>query len=383
MKKISALVTLLAILWLGACRQQQDVQPTAATEFPNVPTVVVQAVKSTYPTATNLSFLEIDKGNVWESDFDVQAVAHQATVNAKGNILESYALGNSDKYAGAHSVTLPAAAKTYLEKTYPVHKMLEIGEGQHNNQKAYKVLLRTDKEEVMLIFDAAGALILEFKMPLKPTPEKPKTFPILKTDELPAAASQYLKDNGLTFARGVASVGKDNKKMYLVVANKGTTVYELVFDHDGKLLKSNSFTPPPAPVELKSVNDLPAAAIAFLAGYRFEKGFISLKEGKKFYVVIAHKDGKRYDITFDADGKVLSNKHTPMPVEKAITAAAELPATITEYLNKNYVGWAFVKGSLVLIDSKPVGYSVVVKVGGTMYYLSFSGEGKFQMVRKG
>ena len=383
MKKIVAFVTLFALLGLGACRQQQDVQPTAATEFPNVPTAVVQAVKSTYPSAMKLRFSEIDKGNMWESDFELQAVAHQATINSKGDILEAYAVGNPEKFGNEHSVMLPAAAKAYIEKTYPVHKVRAIGEGQHNNQKAYKVMLRTDKEEIMLIFDAAGALVLEFKMPLKPTPETPKTFPILKTDDLPATINQYLKDNGLTFARGVASVGKDAKKMYLVVANKGTTMFELVFDHDGKLVKSNSFTPPPAPVELKSVNDLPAAAIAFLVGYRFEKGFVAQKEGKKFYVVIAHKDGKRYDITFDADGKVLSNKYAPVPVEKAITATAELPASIIKYLDKDYVGWTFVKGSVVLIDSKPDSYSVVVKIGGTLYYFSFNGEGKFQTVRKG
>ncbi|ARK11390.1 PepSY-like domain-containing protein [Fibrivirga algicola] len=382
MKKILLYTTLLALLWLDACRQQ-EVQPTTTTDFANVPAAVVQAVKSAYPTATNLSFSEIDKGSVWESDFTVQAVAHQATVNAKGAILEAYALGKGDGSTGTQAVTLPAAAKVYIEKTYPAYKMTGVGEGQYNNQKAYKVALRNETEEVTLIFDASGALILEFKATIKPVTEAPKTFPILKAEDLPGAASQYLKDNSLTFAKGVATVDKDGKKTYLVVATKGTTVYELVFDNDGKLTKSSASIPPVTPTELKSIADLPAAAIAFLTGYTFEKGSVATKEGRKVYYVVVMKDGKRYEITFDADGKVLANQYTPRAVEKAINAAAELPAPITEYLNKTYPGWQFMKGVSVLTDTKPTSYTVVVKVGETLYYLLFNGEGKFESVKKG
>ena len=383
MKKISFLLTLLAVLWLGACRQQ-EAQP--ANEFPDVPAAVVQAVRMAYPTATGLSFTELDKGNVWESDFSVQAVDHQAKVSVKGSILEVYALGKADGVTGSQSVTLPAAAKAYIEKTYPGYKLVAAGEGQYNNQKAYKVALRTEKEEVTLIFDANGTVILEFKAAITPTPETPKTFPILKTEELPAAASSYLRENSLVFAKGMATVDKDSKKTYLVYATKGTTTYELTFDNDGKLIKSSSSTPMPTPttVALKSISELPTAAVAFLTGYTFEKGTLTTSaEGKKTYSVAVSKDGKRYEMTFDGDGKVLTNIYTPRSEEKALTASSDLPGSITEYLTKTYPGWTFVKGTLVRTDTKPTGYTVVIKVGEVLYYVYFNGEGKFETVKKG
>lgn len=385
MKTTSLLLSLVALLWLGACRQQ-EVQPTVTNAFPDVPSAVVQAVKSAYPTATGISFTEIDKGNVWESDFSVQSVDHQAKVNAKGSILEVYALGKGDGVTSPQSVTLPAAAKAYIDKTYPAYKIVAVGEGQYNSQKAYKVALRNEKEEVTLIFDANGTLILEFKATITPIPEPPKTFPILKADDLPAAAATYLRENSLVFAKGMATVDKDNKKTYLVYATKGTTIYELTFDNDGKLIKSGSLTPAPAPttVVLKSISELPAAAVVFLAGYTFEKGTLTTSaEGKKTYSVAVSKDGIRYEITFDGDGRVLTNKYTPRTEEKALMASSELPGNITEYLTKTYPGWTFVKGVLVLTDTKPSSYTVVIKVGEALYYVYFTGEGKFEAVKKG
>ena len=324
MKSFSFIITLLVFLCLGACRQQ-EAQPTVADEFPAVPTAVVQALRTAYPSATELSFTEIDKGNIWESAFTVQTVNHQAKVNAKGTILEAYAVGSAaagDK--GPTSVTLPADAKAYIAKTYPGYKLVAVGEGQHNNQKAYKVLLQNEKEAVTLIFDGNGVLYLEFKEAIvaKPTTgvaDTPKTFPITKVDELPAAINQYLRDNGLTFAKGLASVDKADKKTWLIIATKGTAVHELLFDNAGKLLKASSVTVPLLP---------------------------NLKE-------------------------------------KAITASTELPAIITDYLTKNYPNWVFMKGVAAMNGDKPVSYIVVIKVGETLYYVYFNGEGKFETAKKG
>ncbi len=324
MKPFLLLLTLLVFLGLGACRQQ-EAQPTVANEFPAVPTAVVQALRTAYPGAKDLSFTEIDKGNIWESAFTVQAINHQAKVNAKGTILEAYAVGNTaagDK--GPTSVTLPAAAKAYIDKTYPGYKLMAVGEGQYNNQKAYKVLLQNEKEAVTLIFDGSGALYLEFKEAIvsKPTTvvaDLPKTFPITKVEELPAAISKYLNDNGLTFAKGLASVDKADKKTWLIYATKGSTIHEFLFDNDGKLLKGSSVAVPPVS---------------------------NLKE-------------------------------------KAITTATELPATITDYLTKNYPNWVFMKGIVTMNGDKPLSYLVVIKIDTTLYYVTFNGEGKFELAKKG
>lgn len=393
MKHVLVSSFLFALLWLVGCRQK-DVQPTTGNEFAEVPTAVVQAVKQAYPTAANLTFTELDKGNVWESAFSVQKVNHEAKVDVKGTILEAYALAATGGVATPQSATLPAAAKAYIEKNYATYKIIAIGEGQYNNQKAYKVALRSEKEEVTLIFDGNGALVLEFKTAVVAAPssttktaEAPKTYPITKTDDLPAAAVQYLTANGLTLSKGLASIGKDNLKTYYVVAIKGTTIYELTFDNDGKLLKSSSMTPSTTPtnskVELKSINDLPAAAIAYLAGYTFQKGTSVTSNGQTVYIVLATKDGKQYQITFDANGKVVASVSVPKIEEKAITSDKDLPAAILNYLNTTYKSWVFMKAVAVVIDGKTASYTVVIKASETIYYVVFTGEGKFEAVKKG
>ena len=244
MKKV-LLGICLSALWLYGCQQDEAlIQPDEPSlSVPGVPTVVVQAVKSEYPSATELKFSAIDKDVVWESSFLYQSQTHEAKIDNKGQILEVYAV--------AGGVVLPTVIQDFITKNYAGYRTVAVSEGKIGTQKSYKVLLKNEKEEITLLFDETGKLLAEFKATPPPagiTP--PKTYPIQKVEELPAAAVQYLKDQGLTFGRGLVSVEKDNKKTFTITATKGTTIFTLVFDEAGKLLKSSSVTPPPAPQEL-------------------------------------------------------------------------------------------------------------------------------------
>lgn len=383
MKKFSILILLLTAALLNACRQN-DLAPvdTNASMYKDVPTAVVRAVQEAYPAAVNLSFSEVDKGKIWNADFTNAAVAHQATINQKGEILEAYAVGDAAKVAG-----LPAAIDAYIQKNYAGYKLIAWGEGQQNGQKAYKVTLRKESEEVTLIFDGNGTLLLTYKAtaPTATTISDVKTYPITKAEELPAPIAAYLQTNGLTFAKGVTMVDKAGKKTYVIVATKGTTLFDLTFDNDGKLIRSNSYTPPPAPVALKSVNELPAAAVTYLQGYTFVSGTVYTdNDGQKSYIVNATKAGKQFVFAFDNGGKLIRSSEVPtLPkIEQKALAASDIPAPITTYLNANYAGWSFTKGVLTLTDGAASNYLLVIKVGNDLYTVSFDGSGKFIGARK-
>lgn len=445
MKKI-LLGICLSAMWLSAC-QKGDAIVQPDEQIAGVPAVVVQAIKSEYPSATEIKFSTVEKETVWESSFQYQTQAHEAKIDNKGQILEVYSV--------AGGVTLPTAIQDYIAKNYAGYRIVVASEGKSGTQKSFKVLLKNEKEEITLLFDETGKLLAEFKAtPPAAGITPPKSYPIQKVEELPAVAAQYIKDQGLTFGRGIVVVEKDGKKTFTVTATKGTTIFTLVFDEAGKLLKSNSFIPPPAPQIVTKITELPAAIVAALQGYTFVKGTITTdrdgkktyyiaatKEGrmfemvfdtngklikssgtpptpqriqkvtdlpaaigtalqgyvfesglitfdrneKKTYTIIAAKDGKRYELIFDNDGKLVKNTLIPSPpkVEQKAVVATDLPQAIKDYLNKNYVGWQLEKGQLTTINGERSEYLLYLKVGTEKWWVVFDGKGNFKSARKG
>lgn len=366
MKKV-LLGICLSALWLYGCQQDEAlIQPDEPSlSVPGVPTVVVQAVKSEYPSATELKFSAIDKDVVWESSFLYQSQTHEAKIDNKGQILEVYAV--------AGGVVLPTVIQDFITKNYAGYRTVAVSEGKIGTQKSYKVLLKNEKEEITLLFDETGKLLAEFKATPPPagiTP--PKTYPIQKVEELPAAAVQYLKDQGLTFGRGLVSVEKDNKKTFTITATKGTTIFTLVFDEAGKLLKSSSVTPPPAPQLITKVSELPAAIVTALQGYTFLKGtIITERDGKKLYYVSASKDGRIVEMVFDNDGKLIKSTATP-PAPQRIQKVSDLPAAIATALQ----GYTFESGVITFDRNEKKTYTIVASKDGKRYELIFDNDGK-------
>ncbi len=383
MKKIIVAFAVFSALCLGSCKNSEELVPqdqAIKQDFSSVPSAVVLAVKTGYPAATDLSFSEIESAKVWEADFNLSTIPHEAKIDAKGNILEVYATAGAMGTDGVMgTITLPAAAEDYIKKNYAGYKVVSSGEGEYNKQKAYKVLLRTEKEEVTIIFDEKGNVVIEFKASsqLSTRPDPPKTYPLVKAEELTEAIAKYLKDNGLTFAKGIATVVDNTKKTYFIVATKGTTTFELYFDNDGKLTKSSSYTPPPAPVAIKAISELPAEAVKYLAGYVLVSGTATTdRNGKKTYVVYVTKEGKKFEISFDNEGKLIRSTFiTPAP---QVLKASELPETISKYLKEN--GQAFEKGTLYYDKEGKKFFDVVAVKAGVITIFTFDADGK--VIRK-
>jgi hypothetical protein len=128
MNKLFFLLTALTLIWVSACRRPELQPDNLATvvdkEFANVPTPVVQAVRKAYPAATNLSFSELDKGKVWDSRFGAEARNYQARIDAKGAMLEVYAVSAFGERSG---MDLPAAAQsTFMRSTQATELLLRV-----------------------------------------------------------------------------------------------------------------------------------------------------------------------------------------------------------------------------------------------------------------
>lgn len=365
MKKVLLLSTLSLAIMLNGCKDESlDVKTVDQASTDIVPAIVVQAVKNEYPSATDVKFSVVEKNKVWESQFSYQTQTHEAKIDSKGTILEVYAI--------AGTATLPAAIEEYIAKNFAGYKVVTTSEGKNGTQKAYKVILKNEKEEVTLLFDENGKLIADFRAttPAVTPPEPPKNYPVLKADELPAAILQYLKDQGLTFAKGMVNIEKD-KKNYSVTATKGTTVYTLNFDENGKLTRSSSYTPPPAPVVITSLNDLPKIIVDALAGYKFEKGTITTEKDKKTYYIVVSKEGRTYEFVFDNDGKILKSS-VPPPSPQKIERLDGLPATIIAAL----AGYTFESGVISFDNTGKKSYSIVASKEGKRYEFLFDNDGK-------
>jgi len=326
MKKLSFTLTILAALWLGGC-QQSDLRPDdqikAEPSLAQVPQGVLNAIRSAYPAATELTASELDKGKVWEIRFRVGGVVHQAKVDVKGVILEAYA---QDGASGRVASSLPAAAQEFLQKTYPGFVLVDVAEGQMNNQKAFKVFIRKEREEVTLVFDEKGAVLLEYRATAQPAQDAPRHYPVNQVEDLPEPIRNYLNQNGLTFGKGMVSIDKDDKRSYFLMAKKGEQLFELTFDGSGNLQKSTLINRP---------------------------------------------------------GAVTPGTDNPSNfVQKPLRTAEELPAVIVDHLNTTYSGWTYMKGYVNLVSNKPTDYLIVIKAGESLYYLKFTGEGKLEAVEK-
>jgi len=372
MNKLFFLLTALTLIWVSACRRPELQPDNLATvvdkEFANVPAVVVQAVRKAYPAATNLSFSELDKGKVWDSRFGAEARNYQARIDAKGTMLEVYAVSAFGERSG---MALPAAAQEHIQAKYPGYRIVIAGEGQHNNQKAYKVLVRGEKEEVTLLFDEKGSLFMEFKAAISSTPatDLPKHYPVAQPQDLPAPISQYLRENGLSFEKGMVIMEGENKKSYHVAAKKAEAWHELSFSADGKLIRAYVHIPP---VAIQSVNELPAAAAAYLNGYTFERGMkITNREGKIMYMVTARKEGKRDQMTFDSEGKLMQSSMIP-PEPQMIKSVDELPDPIKDYLK----AYSFEKGMIFYDQESKKYYQIAASKNGKMAFFVFDADGK-------
>lgn len=142
--------------------------------------------------------------------------------------------------------------------------------------------------------------------------------------------------------------------------------------------QENAITVEPGEIKLKLV-DLPTAIKGYLeTNY---KGFVFLEAkkttstaGANVFTVKFLLKFVPYEIKFDAEGKVLSQKKGSIPEQ--IIKESELLSVISTYLKANYSGYKFVSAKKYEVDKKTY-FEVKIKnsTGGTVE-LKFDADGK-------
>lgn len=390
MKKIFFVAcSLLFVGLLSSCKEElesiqaQNQSQTDATSAAKVSAVI----KQDYPTAANIVVSTIDSSKVYGCDFTVNGVSHEATVSSNGKILSTYSVTDDST-----KVTLPDAIKTYLNTNYAGYKFEKIAVGKDaNGAVSYKVLIEYKDQKVTLLFDATGTLVATFTEPKgQKSGKTPKTYSATLTD-LPANIQSQL--SGYDFVGAVIKTNSDATKTYFVAAKKGEVLYELTFDNNGVLTKTNEvkLKLPKLSDKYLSESDLPQVIKDYIssnyADWKFEKGVVVTKDSVvSNYIVAISKSGKYTTLTFDGSGKIISVNAPKSPdfpkfEDKAITSS-ELPQVITDYLNKVYTGWSLTKGSVNLKDNVIQSYLLYVTVGTNKYYVYFDKDGEFVAAKR-
>lgn len=388
MKKIAAVFFSLVCL-ISSCNVKE-----VSTE--TVPQAVSSAVRKAYPEATDLKFTELEVNKIWISEFVVKIQKMSAVVNNTGQITETYNVARV-------GTVLPESAQKFIATNYPDAKIVSIDE-QINDQKkviGYKVLITTKEgKEVVMLFDTTGSLTVLIAKDGKPSTKPESNTYAIEPKDLPETIKKVLmeKHGEYKFVKGVVMV-ENGKKTYHVVVSKEMVIYEYTFDENGAILKSSSSGMKgdiPNKVTQKELgkNDIPGKSKEYLdktyKGWEYLKGLIFYENDKVTgYLAVVKFEGKLYYVYFDGAGGYLkatteTTVETPKPAaqEKAIEAK-DILGNSKEYLTKNYAGWVFAKGVAKLKENKIYQYLIVIKVGDSLYYVTFDGDGRFLEARKG
>ncbi|MCU0324316.1 MAG: hypothetical protein MUF45_03555, partial [Spirosomaceae bacterium] len=215
---------------------------------------------------------------------------------------------------------------------------------------------------------------------------------------LPKKIEEYLEKNyrNFDYQRGIVFYQNDKIVGYLLVIRHKEKILCLNFDANGTFLKSDECgeSKDGQRLQLIDSNSLPDAIKKEILkrhteNYKILFAAFMSKGNRRVFLVTVLKDNDSFAYEFEESGKVISEKKIPMPqlpnlqVQEKQFESKDLPIKIKEYLDKNFVGWQFVKGLELLINSKLDRYLVVIKFGNDYYYVSFDPSGTFLGVRKG
>jgi uncharacterized membrane protein YkoI len=142
--------------------------------------------------------------------------------------------------------------------------------------------------------------------------------------------------------------------------------------------KENAIIVEPGEIKLKLV-DLPNAIKGYLESNY--KGFVFLEAkkitstaGANVYMVKFLLKFVPYEIKFDAEGKVLSQKKGGIPEQ--IIKESELLSTISTYLKANYNGYKFISAKKYEVDKKAYFEVKIKNSNGGIVELKFDSDGK-------
>jgi len=111
-----------------------------------VPSVVLNAVTSAYPSATNIDWEK--QKDIYEAEFDIDTKDYTVLLSSTGNVLKT-------KYDVAET-ELPAAIKNLISSNYKNYILDDVDVVEQNGRKYYQVELDGKLTDKKLVLDEAG-----------------------------------------------------------------------------------------------------------------------------------------------------------------------------------------------------------------------------------
>jgi hypothetical protein len=147
MKHLLFLITLLSLLFLGACStEKQDI----ANDSP-VPEAVKTAFKQAHPQAKAVNWSK--EGKYFEAEYEEGKMERAFVYDEKGSlVLTETEIDPSE---------LPGTIVSYLSTNFPEHQVKEVDKIVKGDAVAYDVLFVENGKARELTFDDAGNLIGE------------------------------------------------------------------------------------------------------------------------------------------------------------------------------------------------------------------------------
>jgi PBP1b-binding outer membrane lipoprotein LpoB len=382
MKTKISLIALVSVLALSACTKDQNVDPqnkeTLAPQ--DVPVLVTQAVNTVYPKAATIDYSSLQSNAIYVANVTTATTEAQVVVSNKGIIKEeAIKIAKTD---------LPAAVLTYLDSNFPGATFEHISKKTKGDKLGYRVELVFNNEHYSVFFDATGAFLHQITG-LQGKPGKKGPAPAateIALADLPAAVKSTI--SGFTFKRAILVKDPNGVEIYHIRIEKIGVPYDLAIDASGKILKTkevNVKAPDFTKMELKT---LPAGLIAFLnvnaAGFTLDYAVAIAKDS----IIVEYHVGVTVGIVkkefhLDAKFQPLSNQqakagHNPPSLTIKELKATDLTAALKSYLDTNYAGWVFVKGTMASVDVNIIDFHLMIEVSSKKYLIEFDGNGNFK-----
>ncbi len=291
-----------------------------------IPDAVLQSMAKNFPTAYEIQFTELVKEELWHVDFKADNQPNEAVINKDGKLQE---WGVKKNNAGFAPVVLQDVIQKYIDVNYPNASVLSVTDKYDFNSKekvGQSVYLLMDNRNYVLEFDLLGAFISVIEIDAnKGSLDEWSKWEIKDLASIPENIKVYLDGKHATYAlySGTGVKGPNDYVAYYITIKIEELLYAYEFDGGANVLSLIEY---------------------------------NLKD----------------------NGTVNGN------FTENITEAAQIPAGIVSYMEKNYTGWQYVKGYKTYNDKKEIiEYVLVLLVQNEYYYVYFDGNEQFQKAEKG
>jgi hypothetical protein len=320
--------------------------------------------------------------------------------------------GESTKWVIKDLASLPANIVSALKSKHPDFTFSSGSGIKIPNYIRYYVTIRVGEKLYSYEFNEKGEIINSSSYDPKEPGSSNGSSSITFTSEIvQGALPKIILDqlntsyNGWKYIKGLITTN-DKKEVlgYNIVVALGNIYYYLTCDGAGKIIKTEKVSVDGSGTggmttislfdEKGNPKGIPAGILSQLdnnyKGWKGVKGFIEYNEKKEIirYYIIITLNNVDYALTFDAKEKLIKeekyNTGSSTITQKPYTEASSLPDGIKGYLDKNFVGWQFIKGYAEIDASgKALSHLVVIQLGKDLYYVTFDGKQVFTGAKKG